>query len=992
MVRLLLIMLLAAFAGTAAAQDPAVAAIKENLTRFFAAGRLQEGGYYSDSVRKEIKKHKAEKDTAYPYILYYSAMLFGLQEAYKKCEQTIIEFQEEVGRRYGKNDIKYFSALNLHYLVYHRRKDFLHAQQYLIACREILLHYYQHYESGQVIRTFDAQYDRDDIKFLLDVCCSDLAFSYLHTNEQEKARQYLAERIQYYDSVYVTRVDPQSYLAYEDNYGTYLTFIENLEEAEQTYIRLEAWARNFYGIQHPTYGKVLYDIASFYQTTGDHTKAEKYFLQVKRNLENNFQKESPDYKITLVSLAEIYLNDGKDVQLEALIPALKKALKKENDWAISQYVVGWGFMTTYFINRNKIFEADSMMQVLDRFFKGKDYSYTYTYEYYLNGKAYFSTWKKAYATADSLYTMLIKNMEHNKNTISHKYCTYLLQKEKNLFAWGHEKEAAATVRKGIAATRDVLEKNFRFMSEQQKQAFLRLCTEQFNELNKLALQTKDTSLSRLAFSSQLLIKGLLLKTSVLANREPEQAGSTYHSLFREYLDVRNSIVFQLSRPANQRYGVEDLIQKEDKLEKQLTKLSPEFGERQLNPARSGDIRSALQNGEAAIEFFSYSDHDHEQYGALLLRKDRKEPVAIPLFTSTEFDSAMVQLKRGTREGTINLRYGTESGLFALLWQPMEKYLTNISTVYFAPAGILHKISFAALGTPDGNRLLDKYRLVRLNTTAALADRTPEYLSRNDRLDLYGGVLYDGDTVALRQAAVQYQQNDLASRSLADDMDRGNVYQFLPGTQTEVTSIAQQAQAAGYKVVTHSGWDATEEAIKQATGKNAPEILHIASHGFFFPDPKIKPDHSTAVEGSVFRQSDNPLMRCGIVMAGGNYSWGGHPINGIQDGILTGYEVSNLYLPATRLAVLSACETGLGDIQGSEGVYGLQRAFKIAGVKYLLMSLWDVPDAATAAFMQTFYRKMIGGESIEEAFYHTQVDMEHQFSNEPYKWGAWVLVR
>jgi CHAT domain-containing protein len=128
------------------------------------------------------------------------------------------------------------------------------------------------------------------------------------------------------------------------------------------------------------------------------------------------------------------------------------------------------------------------------------------------------------------------------------------------------------------------------------------------------------------------------------------------------------------------------------------------------------------------------------------------------------------------------------------------------------------------------------------------------------------------------------------------------------------------------------------------------------------------------------------------MAGGENTWKGKSIPGIDDGILTAYEVSNMYLPATKLVVLSACETGVGDIHGSEGVYGLQRAFKIAGVKYLLMSLWEVPDTETSEFMRYFYENLFNNQPVSDAFHAAQEKMRKKYSNEPYKWGAWILVR
>lgn len=128
------------------------------------------------------------------------------------------------------------------------------------------------------------------------------------------------------------------------------------------------------------------------------------------------------------------------------------------------------------------------------------------------------------------------------------------------------------------------------------------------------------------------------------------------------------------------------------------------------------------------------------------------------------------------------------------------------------------------------------------------------------------------------------------------------------------------------------------------------------------------------------------------MAGGRNSWRGRTIEGLEDGLLTAYEISGMYLPATKLAVLSACESALGDIEGSEGVFGLQRAFKLAGVQNLVMSLWAVPDKATSEFMEAFYSNIMNGVTIQDAFYQAQGKMRTLYRSQPYNWAAWILVR
>ena len=143
-------------------------------------------------------------------------------------------------------------------------------------------------------------------------------------------------------------------------------------------------------------------------------------------------------------------------------------------------------------------------------------------------------------------------------------------------------------------------------------------------------------------------------------------------------------------------------------------------------------------------------------------------------------------------------------------------------------------------------------------------------------------------------------------------------------------------------------------------------------------------------GNVYNLAQDPLLRSGLVLAGGNYAWSGKkPIEGVEDGIATAYEISQLDLSTTELVVLSACETALGDIKGSEGVFGLQRGFKMAGVKNMIVSLWQGPDKETAELMTAFYSYWMKGNTINEAFNRAQTEMRKKYT--PYYWAAFVLV-
>lgn len=206
---------------------------------------------------------------------------------------------------------------------------------------------------------------------------------------------------------------------------------------------------------------------------------------------------------------------------------------------------------------------------------------------------------------------------------------------------------------------------------------------------------------------------------------------------------------------------------------------------------------------------------------------------------------------------------------------------------------------------------------------------------------------------------------------------------------------KEAILGGIGAQTVKGWQATEESFKQMgqTG-SSPHILHISTHGYFYPDPKtVDGEGGTAGETEpVFKQSDHPMIRSGLILAGANHAWKtGHPLGNREDGILTAYEISQLDLHNTELVVLSACETGLGHIDGNEGVYGLQRAFKTAGVKTLLMSLWQVPDYQTQELMAVFYQKWLPGKMpIRQALQAAQKAMRDK-GYEPYYWAGFVVV-
>ena len=321
----------------------------------------------------------------------------------------------------------------------------------------------------------------------------------------------------------------------------------------------------------------------------------------------------------------------------------------------------------------------------------------------------------------------------------------------------------------------------------------------------------------------------------------------------------------------------------DLLEKELNKRSIFFkNEQQLVGWKT--IQQQLKNNEAAIEFVSFPYYDGKRwtdtvyYAALIIRKTLPAPVFVSLFekqalekllSNASFDSNKIKNTIYTPVGSD--RPDTKT-LYSLAWKPIEKYLTGINTVYFSLTGELHKISFAAIPVSSSQVLTDKYHLVQLNTTASIVNRASYTISSSDITCMYGGVIYSADSTQLKTVVAKYGSSPLVSRSAPEELFRGSGWNYLPGTAKEIEQIEQVCKQANFSVKTFSGINATEESVKTLDASSSPAILHIATHGFFFPNPsneKADVFQEQFQSGKIFRKSENPLFRAGLLFAGAN---------------------------------------------------------------------------------------------------------------------------
>lgn len=503
-------------------------------------------------------------------------------------------------------------------------------------------------------------------------------------------------------------------------------------------------------------------------------------------------------------------------------------------------------------------------------------------------------------------------------------------------------------------------------------------------LDLILTRRKTNSFDKHLYDYILFGKSLLLSTSVNFKKNVYLEGQ------QDLIDQYNNIQAVQRIIDNQNFGgltenqsPEKLYERKASMERKLMAEMMALGYSVNDSVNYDDVRKTLKGREVAIEFVDYYHlKDHKTYYvALLAKSSREKPVYVQLCTEEDLKNCI---------GNPNVTYSTDD-MYRLLWQPLTEYINEGDKVYFSQSGMLHTIALESLHTPDGSCLSNKYNLVRLTSTRELRkERQPKTYETGA---VYGGLQYDVDQQRMAEVAAMNKTALEESPVFAlRGEDRGN-WNYLQGTKDEVEHIAGIMQQANIGCELFEGDLGSEESFKALSGSKT-DIIHLATHGYFIEDEKADMNDFMKSLSPLARQKTDsvidPLLRSGLILSGGNRAWLGQEVpEGIEDGVLTALEISTMNLSGTDMVVMSACETGLGDIT-SDGVFGLQRAFKMAGVQTLVMSLWKVDDNATSLMMQTFYEHLLSGMSKREAFNLAQASVRAKYP-EPYYWAGFVML-
>jgi CHAT domain-containing protein len=361
--------------------------------------------------------------------------------------------------------------------------------------------------------------------------------------------------------------------------------------------------------------------------------------------------------------------------------------------------------------------------------------------------------------------------------------------------------------------------------------------------------------------------------------------------------------------------------------------------------------------------------------------DMEVPQIVRLFDYSDFSSLN------------SSEYYTTEALYNLVWKPLESFFSKDSRIFFSPQGVLNSIALESLPSSNGIPMSTSHSVYRLTSTRELCINNS--LNQKKAAVLYGDIDYDveNELKPNQKTDKQFSPHEIIKETALIRGAITNELSPLPGTKTEIDSIANSFTLAYKPVRIFTKGMASESSVGSLSSSDYT-ILHIATHGYYLSSSESEGSFLSILKRNNFaeNQEDLSLLRSGLFFAGANATLSGDMIlNSDNDGILTAKEIANIDLHTFEMVSLSACQTGLGDVSG-DGVFGIQRGFKKAGVKSLLMSLWNVDDKATCALMTEFYRCWLGGLSKYDALESAKSKVRSVKGwEDPKYWAAFILL-
>ena len=969
------------------------ASLNNLATLYVSLGQYEKAKLLLIRVLEIRKTILGETHPDYAESLNNLAALYGDMDQFAKAEPLYKEAIAITKKTLGENHLDYATMIDNLALLYKNTGKYEAALQ--------------HYMQAGEIRMKTVGETHPDLATSL----MNIAELYVIAGQYEKAEPLYIASKEIIQKAF-GEVHPD-YATVLNNFGSLYESMGQYKKAESFYMQSIAIKKKILGESHVSYATGLNNLAYLYFNIGQYEKAEPLFSRAMQITGTALGENSPAYATNLDNLANVWQNLEQFSKAESAYTramAIRKNTLGENN---DNYARSLNNLASLYTQLGQYKKAEPLIVKAKDIWKNTLGETSPAYATGINNLA--GIYRKSqtqYAKAEALY---IEAIRLRKMILGENHPFYSISQHGLALLYtqmGQYKKAEPLYLSSSNIVLQNIAGTFSILSEKEKGNFLNdnreiaECGNSYLYINPKA----DASIAENNYNLELGFKSLsLADTKNMLELLRNSKDTAVKKIFDEWVGVKNMLAKQYTlAPAGRSIDLKNVEAEAESLEKELNRQSSVFGNQQKTlRVTTKDIQNKLATDEAAIEFvrfrfFNKKWTDSVIYGAYILRKNDAAPQFVPLCEKKQlqqlFDSAgntATKLVKNFYRGLDvtskeTARLGNK--MYKLIWEPLEPFLKGIKKVSYSPAGKLYGIAFHALPVDSTTILMDKYKLQQYTSTRQISFRTENKEEvKPGSIVLFGDATFTMDSLQLVKQRRNNIKTEVSSASSYISKNRGNengAWLNLPGTGEEVKKISQLFDENRISTQSFIRESASEENLKALTDKR-PQILHIATHGFFLPESNKKKG-VTVPQGNVYSLAEDPLLRTGLVLAGGNYAWSGKtPVDGVEDGIATAYEISQLNLSNTELLVLSACETALGDVKGSEGVFGLQRGFKMAGVKKMIVSLWQVPDKETAELMTAFYSYWMKGKNINESFYQAQADMRKKYP--AYYWAAFVLV-
>ena len=787
------------------------------------------------------------------------------------------------------------------------------------------------------------------------------------------------------------------------NLGAIQRRLGKLDQAEQSQQRaLKIWEKAM-GPEHPRVADALSNLGQVYRARGEWDKGEQVYQRALAISEKALGPEHSAVAIVLNNLANLYQDQGKLDQAEQSLQRAVNIMEKSRGPQHSMTASSISNLANIHRMKGDLAGAEELFQrALEILQKTVGLEHPLVTET-LNGLALIDQARGEYAKAEDLFQHAI-NINEKAWGPQHPDVSTELTFLSHLYAVeGNSAQAIAAQSRASAIIEHNLVLNVATGSERQKLAYLASLSEITDYILSLhvRLAPKDPEARSLAATAVLQRKGRVLDAmtdSLLALRKRFAAQD--QMLLDQLKDVTSQLATlvlnppQRLAPLEQRTLVRALEEKRDQLEAEIGRRSAGYFA-QSQPVTLAQVQAMIPRNTALIEFALFRPYDpkladnkmaygESSYVAYVIRDDGSAQWA-ELGVAKEVDARVNALRRALREPRSQDVRQLARQLDDVLLRPARALVGDATRLLISPDGQLNLIPFEALVDEQGHYLVERYSISYLTSGRDLLRMQVARDSKSGPVVLADP--FFGEPRELQFArADQPKTNLTARRSSITGTDFSSLY-FAPlaGTAEEAKNIKSLFPEA----IAFTRERATKAVLKRI---DAPSILHIATHGFFLEDApggttesatKSSETGTRAIHANV--RVENPLLRSGLALAGANLNKGGD-----DDGILTALEASNLNLWGTKVVTLSACETGVGEVKNGEGVYGLRRAFFLAGTETLVMSLWPVSDRVTREIMTAYYAGLKQGLGRGEALSQAQRAMlKRKDRQHPFYWASFI---